>query len=196
MTAFTGNRGAPAAEGDGRRRACCVRHVAGCGFQLRGAFELPAELVPVYIDAPRDSDVAGQLHQLLRRNNVEVATDRAAAASVIEIVGEQRERRVLTVSAATADVDEFELRYTTQWLLRDTGEERRALTNLETVEILRDYTYDRGAVLAKQSEEADLLERMQEDTALRILYRIQAWNQDFVPEPADVEAQLEKERRD
>lgn len=168
--------------------------LSACGFELRGAFELPANLVPVHIDANRSSDVARQLRQLLRRNNVAIAENRNGAASVIEIVGEERERRVLTVSAATVDVDEYELRYTTRWLLRATGEDRRALTNLETVETIRDYTYDRGAVLAKQSEEAELLERMQEDSALRILYRIQAWNPELVPEPADVEAQLEKQR--
>jgi len=185
----------------GRTRLAGIALVAGallsaCGFQMRGAFALPAELVPVYIDADRGSEVGGQLRQLLRRNNVAIAEDRKAAASVIEIAGEERQRRVLTVSAATADVDEFELRYTTRWLLRDSGEDRRALTNLETVETIRDYTFDREAVLAKQSEEAELLERMQEDTALRILYRIQAWSPNMVPESADVEAQMEKQRND
>jgi len=115
---------------------------------------------------------------------------------VIEIVDETRERRVLTVTADTADVDEFELRYTTRWLLRDGGNDRRPLTNLETIETLRDYTYDRDAVLAKQSEEAELLDRMQEDTALRILYRLQAWQPELVPEPEAVEAQLEKQAED
>ena len=167
-----------------------------CGFQLRGAFGVPEALVPVYIDADRGSDVAAQLREQLRRNKVAIAADRADAAGVIEIVREKQRRRVLTVSAESAEVDEYELQYTTLWLLRDGGEGNRPLTNLETVEILRDYTYDRGAVLAKQSEEADLLDRMHQDAALRILYRIQAWDPQGLPEPADVEAQIEKARAD
>lgn len=170
--------------------------LSACGFHLRGEFRIPEALVPIYIDADRSSNVADELKQQLRRNRVELADERSAAASVIEIVDEQNRRRVLTVSAESADVDEYELRHTTHWLLRDGQQDNGPLTNLETVEIQRDYTYDRGAVLAKQSEEADLLDRMYQDAALRILYRLQAWDADGVPEPADVEAQLEKQRAD
>lgn len=173
-----------------------VLALTACGFQLRGQFSLPDELSPVHIQADRGSDVAGELRKILRRNNVEVVSERTAAASEIEIVDERRERRVLSVSATSADVDEFELRYTTRWLLRDTDDKRTALTNLQTLETLRDYTYDKSAVLAKQSEEADLVKEMQEDTALQILYRLQAWKPAQVPEPADVEAQLEIQRGD
>jgi len=167
--------------------------LSACGFELRGQFELPPELVPVHIDAERGSGVRAELRALLRRNDVEIATDRRDAASVIEIIDEKRERRVLTVSGDTADVDQIELRHTTRWLLRDTGEERRALTNLETVEIVRDFNFDREAVLAKQSEEAALLERMREDTALRILNRLQFWQPERAPEPEEVETQLEQQ---
>lgn len=170
--------------------------LSACGFQLRGEFAVPDALAPLYIDADRDSNVARELRQQLRRNDVGLAAGRSDAASVIEIVRESRTRRVLTRSPETAQVDEYELQFTAQWLLRDGGEDNRPLTNLETVEILRDYTFDRGAVLAKQSEEADLVDRMHRDTALRILYRLQAWQPDQVPEPADVEAQLEAEEGD
>lgn len=170
--------------------------LSACGFQLRGEFRVPEALVPIYIDADRDSDVADELRRQLRRSNVGLAAERTDAASVIDIVEESRRRRVLTRSAETANVDEYELNYATSWLLRDTGEVNRPLSNLEHIEIIRDYTHDRGAILAKQSEEADLFDRMLEDAALRILYRIQAWNPELVPEPADVEAQLEKQSED
>lgn len=167
--------------------------LAGCGFQLRGQFSIPAELQPIHISAQGGSRVAQELHGMLLRNDVRVVDDRAAAKSVIEILNENRQRRVLTVAADTAQVDEYELRYTTDWILRGTGEQRRPLLHRETIESLRDYTYDRTAVLAKQSEEATLIENMQQDAALRILYRIQAWDPSQIPEPEEVEIEEEVE---
>ncbi|MDX1610604.1 MAG: LPS assembly lipoprotein LptE [Halofilum sp. (in: g-proteobacteria)] len=168
--------------------------LAGCGFQLRGQFSIPVALQPVHIEAVGGSDVARELRDLLRNSKVRIADQRADAASEIQILEERRERRVLTISAASAEVDEFELRYTTTWLLRDTGEQRRPLTRLETIEGLRDYTFDRTAVLATQSEEAALVEDLQQDAALRILYRLQAWQPDQAPAPEEVE--IEQELRD
>lgn len=166
--------------------------VAGCGFQLRGQFSIPAELQPIHIKARGNSRVAVELREILRRNEVSLAGE-AAAASELEILDERRQRRVLTISATSADVDEYELRHTTTWVLRDTGEQRRPLTGVETIETLRDYTFDRTAVLAKQSEEASLVRDMEQDAAIRILYRLQAWEPSQAPEPEDVEVQQEVE---
>ena len=167
--------------------------LAGCGFQLRGQFSIPAELQPIHIQAGGGSNVARELREILRRNGVALAGDRAGAASELEILDERRQRRVLTVSVTSADVDEYELKHTTRWVLRDTGEKRRPLTGVETIEALRDYTYDRTAVLAKQSEEEILIEDMEQDAAIRILYRLQAWSPSQIPEPEAVEAQEEAE---
>lgn len=167
--------------------------VAGCGFQLRGQFSIPAELQPIHIKARGNSRVAVELREILRRNEVSLAGEAAAAASELEILDERRQRRVLTISATSADVDEYELRHTTTWVLRDTGEQRRPLTGVETIEALRDYTFDRTAVLAKQSEEASLVRDMEQDAAIRILYRLQAWRPSQIPAPEDVEVQQEVE---
>lgn len=167
--------------------------LAGCGFQLRGQFTIPSELQPIHVSTQGGSRVAEELRRSLIRNGVNVADDRSAAKSEIAILNENRQRRVLTVAAATAEVDEYELRYTTDWILREVGGDQRPLLSRETIESLRDYTYDRTAVLAKQSEQEALVEDMQQDATLRILYRLQAWNPSQIPEQEEAEIEEEVE---
>lgn len=173
--------------------AALMLALAGCGFHLRGQFTIPTELLPIHVSADGGSRVAEELRRMLIRNGVQLADDPAAAKSEITILDENRQRRVLTVSADTGQVDEYELRYTTDWILRETGEDQRPLLGRETVESLRDYTYDPTAVLAKQSEQETLVENMQQDVALRILSRIQAWNASQIPEKEEAEIEEEVE---
>lgn len=173
--------------------AALMLALAGCGFQLRGQFSIPAELQPIHISSQGGSRVAEELRRMLVRNDVQLTDDPAAAESEIAVLGENRQRRVLTVNPETAQADEYELRYTTDWILRDPNEDQRPLLGRETIESLRDYGYDPTAVLAKQSEEQILIEDMQQDAALRILYRLQAWNPSQIPEPEEAEIEEEVE---
>lgn len=173
--------------------AALMLALAGCGFQLRGQFSIPTELQPIYISSDGGSRVAVELRRMLLRNEVQLVDEPAAAKSEIAILNENRQRRVLTVDADTGRVDEYELRYTTDWILRGTGEDQRPLLGRETVESLRDYTYDPTTVLAKQSEQETLVENMQQDAALRILYRLQAWNASQIPEKEEAEIEEEVE---
>lgn len=167
--------------------------LAGCGFHLRGQVSIPAELQPIHVSAQGGSRVADEVRRTLIRNGVNVVDDRAAARSEIAILDESRQRRVLTVAVDTAQVDEYEVRYTTEWILRETGDDQRPLLPRETIESQRDYTFDRTAVLAKQNEEATLIENMQQDAALNILSRVQAWDPSQIPEPEAVEIEEEVE---
>jgi outer membrane lipopolysaccharide assembly protein LptE/RlpB len=44
------------------------------------------------------------------------------------------------------------------------------------LEARRDYTFDAASVLSKQEEEQALYERMSDDLAQRILFRLQSWS--------------------
>lgn len=167
--------------------------LAGCGFELRGQFTIPDELEPIHISSEGGSRVADELRRMLISNDVRLVDEPEEARSEIAILGENRQRRVLTVNPDTAQVDEYELRYTTNWILRETDEDQRPLLGRETIESLRDYAYDSTAVLAKESEQEILIENMQQDAALRILYRLQAWDPSQIPEREEAEIEEEVE---
>ncbi len=72
---------------------------SACGFQLRGAVKLPADLQPLYLYNADNDELAHQLSVLLRENNTVLAADEQQAASRLKIVSQNRTRRVLSVDS-------------------------------------------------------------------------------------------------
>ena len=145
--------------------------VAGCGFHLRGSFEVPPEVNPAYVQAPENSALARELRQTLRSSSVEVVREPEQARAKIRILNEDFRSRVLSVDG-TGKVVEQELRYWVEFDVTDRiGTE---LVPRQSINVARAQINPDVEVLGKQQEAALMQRDMRQDIAGRILSRIQA----------------------
>lgn len=149
--------------------------VSACGFHLRGAFELPAEMSSVYISSASTSALLLDLKQILETNGSTIATDATVATATIKIEKEQTAQRVLSVDSS-GRAREYELKYTVVYSLStlSAAEDSTVIIDSKKLELIRDYVYDNQAVLGKSREKNVLLRDMQRDASRLILLQIQA----------------------
>jgi len=146
--------------------------VTGCGFHLRGSFELPPGLEKIAIDdVTTTSDIAQVLKTQLRRHNITPLKKVEDAKLVIVIDKEAYSRRVLTVSPE-GKVQEFELMYTVNYALLNQQNKQASVSN-QLLSVKRDLRFDETAVLGVTSEESRLNREMVSSAAEQILRRLQ-----------------------
>lgn len=154
-----------------KRRAFLVvlpAFVAGCGFRLRGIDAMP--FASLHLDAPPGSTVAQRVAVGLRAiRNLRLATSAAEADVALKIGAEERSKIILSLSGA-GRVTEYRLGLRLPYGID--GRDGRVLAAPETIELIRDMTYDDRVLLAKGTEEQILYRDMEEVAAQRILRRL------------------------
>ena len=91
----------------------------GCGFQLRGAVDLPAGVEPIYIGGVDSSDqISIELRNLLSAYGVELTTDPVLANYQLIILEQTSDRRSATLGEG-AKVAEFQLIETVSFELQN-----------------------------------------------------------------------------
>lgn len=143
--------------------------LSGCGFQLRGAANLPFE--SLYVQAPTGSQFATQFRRVVAAGSAtRVVDDPKAAEATLVLVSEAREKSILSLSG-TGRVREFQLRYRMSYRLLD----RNAVETLPVSEITltRDFSFNDQETLSKESEEALLFRDMQNDAVQQLVRRLQ-----------------------
>jgi LPS-assembly lipoprotein len=143
--------------------------IHGCGFQLRGSQTLPVERL--YLALPVNSPIGAEISRVVRSStNASVVPNRKDAQAVVELLGEQREREVLSINAQ-GRAREYQLRLRTTFRVIDQeGTELIAPTSLLA---RRDIGFNESELLAKESEEALLYRDMQSDLVRQIVNRLQ-----------------------
>lgn len=143
--------------------------MAGCGFHLQGRAEYPPALGQVYIDVRNsNSDLARQLNRAIEAAGIEIVRDPSRATAVIDVTAESYGTRVKSVSAQNRPT-ELEVYYTAEYTVRAEDE---VLVPAERVTRTRVFTYDERQVLAKQQEEALLLDALAREIAGVITRRL------------------------
>ncbi len=143
--------------------------VAACGFQLRGAYELPPVLDRIYIStADRYTEFHRALVAELLRQGLEVTEDPADATAVLDIARDETGRRVLSVSARNVP-REFEVWYAVAYSVRGI---ERTLLERQSITLARDYTWQETEVLGKEREEAILRAALVEDLVRQVLRQL------------------------
>ena len=144
--------------------------LAGCGFQLRRHDGIP--FASLYVDAPSDGGTAQRIRNILISNrNTRLAATAGDAEAVLKLGQEDRSKAILSLSGA-GRVTEYRLglRLTYSVSSRD----GRILAEPETIELVRDMTYDDSLLLAKGAEEQLLYRDMDDSAAKQIVRRLQA----------------------
>ncbi|MFV8835866.1 LPS assembly lipoprotein LptE [Aquisalimonas sp.] len=146
--------------------------LAGCGWHLRGSAPGTASLEGVSVVV--DSQIGqGELIRELRRTLAAAGADvrNSGDGPRLVIESESRDRQQLSV-AAGGDTEEYELRYRVRWSIRDGDGE--TLAGPDTFEQIREYRFDRAAVLGSSEREEALLEELRRDVAFLLTERVQA----------------------
>jgi len=143
--------------------------LAGCGFQLRGAADLPFETIHV-------PGATGGIALDLKRNiqsgtRTRVVDDPGQAQAVLQFIEEARLKEVLSLTTA-GRVREFRLIYRVGFRVHD-GKGAEFLP-ASAINLTRDVTFNDAEILAKESEEALLYRDMQFDMVQQVMRRLEA----------------------
>ena len=143
--------------------------LAGCGFQLQGAFTTPTEMERTYIAADdQHSLFYRELRATLKASGVNLVDNAADATATFTISFDETDQRVLSVSARNVPT-EYEVYYSIEYALYGSS---KSLLEFQTITLTRDYTYDSTLVLGKAREEELLREAIVDDLVRIILKQI------------------------
>lgn len=157
--------------------ALAAAAAGGCGFRLRGAQTLPIDTL--FLALPVNSPLGAEITRVVRSStNTQVVTDRKEAQAIFELLGESRQREVLSVNAQ-GRAREYQLRLLTSFRVVDpNGIE---LIPATTLTARRDIAFNESELLAKESEEALLYRDMQSDLVRQMVTRLQGMRFDANP---------------
>lgn len=143
--------------------------LAACGFQLQQPVELGIRQLALSGFSAR-SQMAAALRRALPRSVTEVSAP--AGAEVVVQALEDRFERTVAASTAAGQVREFRLRVSLKFrLIRPDGVVLLGDTLLEQQ---RDMSYTETAALAKEAEQAVLVDDMRDDIARQLLRMLSA----------------------
>ena len=148
--------------------ALLLASLTACGFHMRGAADVPFN--SIYIQGSTVI-ISKNLKKNLTLNAVKVLSSADSAELLLEMVGEESEKRILSL-AGTGKVNEFELYYRVHYRTKLAGD--ALWSQVQTVEARRDYSYDDTQLLAKQGEEKRLNEDMQSSVLNALVRRLSA----------------------
>ena len=139
--------------------------LAGCGFQLRGNATLPFE--SVFVEGGQE--IVVNLDRAIRPTATKVTARAQDAQVTLQILGESREKRILSLDNA-GRVSEYRLLYRVSFKAVDS--KGRELLGPQQIELRRDITFNDNQTLAKESEELLLYRDMQVDAVQQIIRRM------------------------
>jgi len=144
--------------------------LGACGFALRGTQQLP--FASIALNFPPNSPLGIELARNIRTGTgTQIVTDAATAAATFDLLGETRDRQVLTLNAQGRAI-EYSLRDRLRFRLRD-AQGREVIEPTELL-VQRDIAFNDSQRLSKESEEALLYRDMQTDLVQQLLRRLAA----------------------
>jgi len=152
--------------------------LTACGFKLRGAFDLPAELQKIYVVGGQSGELRQDLNDMLAYS-AEVVKHKADADAVLTINKEELDTRTLSVDSR-GKVRESEIEYSVIYSLVLT--DGRILLDKEGLLLTRDFIDDENDVIGRSNESQVIKRDLKRDAAQQILRRVQALNVNAISE--------------
>ena len=146
--------------------------LSACGYHLRGSSpkKTRAEVAKVFVADKRASTVALKVREQLSIAGAKPAKEIEKARYVLNLERERFEQTVLSVSAATGKVEEYQLSLSLFISLREAG--GAELVAREEIRFTKDYTFDEDAVLGTFEEEEALNKELVDLAADEIIRRL------------------------
>ncbi|ALG68243.1 LPS assembly lipoprotein LptE [Beggiatoa leptomitoformis] len=149
---------------------CLGLFLTACGFQLRGTIGYP--MTTTYLQSENANRITAEVMRLLQDSQVTITAKPEEAQMLVILRNEIIERRVLSVSAVTGRLEEVELNFRVELEVQN-PKDRSILQDKQVISLLRDYSFDETAVLAKDTEEQVIKEDMFRDATAQVLRRLQ-----------------------
>ena len=143
--------------------------ISGCGFHLRGAVELPEDVHAVVLSGG-SAALHDEIRALLTGSQARVVNALADADAVLNLISESDDQRLLVVDPDTGSPREYEVVYSVAYGLQSV--EGVPIVPPNTVRVVRDYVYDRDAIIGTSRELGVLRTEMRRDAALQIMRRL------------------------
>ena len=142
--------------------------LSACGFALRGNADLSFKTL--FIQGGTLS-ISRELKQSFKANGIQVTSSAQEAELLLEMVSEVNEKRILSLSGGGL-VREYELNYRVNFRTRDPASP--TWSQVQSVQVRRDFSYNDNALLGKLDEEARLNTDMRTDAVREVLRRLTA----------------------
>lgn len=145
---------------------------SGCGFQLRGAAPLPAQMAVTYIqgEAPFDP-LNNEFRSALEGRGAQVTGEREQATAILRILANRTSTEVLTVDAA-GKAEEYEIRQTIRFDV--ISADAQVLVPEQTLSMNRYLRYVRSNVLGTEREGELIRKELQRGLVNLAMLRIAA----------------------
>lgn len=150
--------------------ALCMAVIAGCGFQLRGAYSFPYE--SIYISGADYSLIVASMKRAIRSSGSTRLAEKAEDAQAIFLPTVEAKEPIILSLSGSGRVREKRLRY--RYGYRIVDGKGRDLVLPGMVELTRDLTYADSDVLAKAQEEDLLWRDMENDLVQQLMRRLAA----------------------
>lgn len=147
--------------------------LAGCGFHLRQALQLPPDLGPVQVvSAERYSPLAQSLGAALQRAGAEVSEGRGGGNQArLEIISERWGNLPISLDAQ-GRAQEFSLRYAVIFAMRDAS--GKDIVPQQVIELSREYLTPPSDSMGTDNEAELLAKELRRDMSAAILRRLDA----------------------
>jgi LPS-assembly lipoprotein len=143
--------------------------LGACGFHLQGRTPLPAALTTTQLIAEDpQTDFAQGLRRALISSGGKLTENSQQATSTVRIHKDEVTRKILSVSAQNTP-QEYEVTYTVEFSVDGTSGE---VLPSQKISLTRDYSFDETKLLAKENEEAILLDGMARDLVAIVMRRL------------------------
>lgn len=144
--------------------------LGGCGFQLRGAKQLPFE--SIYLNVAATSELGWALRRAIAAGGTTRVVDSPQDAQArFDVLDEATEKAILSLNAA-GQITEFQLRYRFTFAVHDG--KGKVYVPPSQIALHRDITFNDSQILAKEAEEALMYRDMRNDLVQQILRRLAA----------------------
>ena len=150
---------------------CLALVASACGWQVRGAMDLPKNLSQLYLSAVDSRGaLVTELRQLLTANRVSLVDDESQANYVLNILEQKKERRSAGVGGdALSSSYEITLKVDYEIRLKNS-----LATDQATAISVRSFNYNTATINSATQEENLLDQEMRRDIAQQMLRRLNA----------------------
>ncbi|VAW68410.1 hypothetical protein MNBD_GAMMA10-171 [hydrothermal vent metagenome] len=155
----------------------CTVLLSGCGFKLRGAYQLPEAMQITWVEtAQPKSDFIRRLKRGLKSSGAQLVDKASDNVAVLKIFNEKKTKRIVSLDA-NGRAREYTLIYAVSFSVKALLLEFE-IPEFEipeqTVQIERDFVFDTEDVLGNSREEVKLYQEMEQDTVRLMLLRLQS----------------------
>ena len=154
--------------------------LAGCGgWYLRGHGPDKLPFTSVFVKSANAPIVSSAVRKELQQRGITITKKRQEADVVVELAGEDFDRRILSVDPDSGKVREIELGLKTYFAVRN--KDGKLLVPNEAVSWQLDYIFDEDSLLATVEQDSTVRRDLAETAATTLMLRLQALR----PPPAE-----------